>query len=530
MQPPKEAEGARPKWETAQTLEDYWDARRTFFTEEQRAKAWKETADILKTYSDEMVARWNQEIDTLLVYAGLFSAILTAFNVQSYQLLTPPPEVDPVIIALERISAQLSSFAVNLPSVNSTQPAFVQYDPIPPRATRWAVWLNALWFSSLIFSLSAASIGIMVKQWLNEYSTGISGTSRQNARLRQLRLNSLRRWRVKEIVSLLPVLLQIASGLFFAGLLILLWNLNRTVATVGTVLVGILAIFSLLTIVLPSIATHCSYLSPPSRALFQLTRPLRKLTNVCRCQLSSWILGRYGISIWQLQARLDLKDFQREHPRTFGFCYLLCPQNVPVALRWRGMELSLLSQLSDKLDGDMVATAYATSMDIGYLDHAAVCTTELSLDITRQCFQAIQAASTAHWGTIELQLQMWSVHPCMWSGSLISLMNVSVNDAAWSPSALATALNTAYESINELSQNIQSDVPRTRLLCADFVRIIRHFSHSTLPPGAMDVKEGIHDDYLPRVMEQTRGINLGKDIRQYGQFALKLSLRCPPLN
>ncbi len=52
--------------------QDYWDARRTFFTEEQRAKAWKETADILKTYSDEMVARWNQEIDTLLVYVCKF--------------------------------------------------------------------------------------------------------------------------------------------------------------------------------------------------------------------------------------------------------------------------------------------------------------------------------------------------------------------------------------------------------------------------------------------------------------------------
>ena len=136
----------------------------------------------MKTYSDEMVERWNKEIDTLLVYVrpnagrlpdytdvlgtvqgGLFSAVLTAFNVQSYQLLTPPPATDPVIVALERISAQLSSFSVNPPSVNSTHPAFV-YDPAPLPAPRYAVWLNALWFASLICSLSAASIGIMVKQ------------------------------------------------------------------------------------------------------------------------------------------------------------------------------------------------------------------------------------------------------------------------------------------------------------------------------------------------------------------------------
>ena len=65
------------------------------------------------------------------VQGGLFSAVLTAFNVQSYQLLTPPPATDPVIVALEKISAQLSSFSVNPPSVNSTHPAFVYNDPTP---------------------------------------------------------------------------------------------------------------------------------------------------------------------------------------------------------------------------------------------------------------------------------------------------------------------------------------------------------------------------------------------------------------
>ncbi|TFK84738.1 hypothetical protein K466DRAFT_496034, partial [Polyporus arcularius HHB13444] len=156
---------------------------------------------------------------------------------------------------------------MNRAFVNSTQPSFVLGAVKTPVVPLWVVVLNALWFSSLISSLAAASIGIMVKQWLTEYKSGVSGTSRQTARLRQLRLNSLQRWRVKEIVSFLPVLLQIASGLFFAGLLILLWNLNRTVAIVGTFFVAILLAFSLGTIILPSVVSHCSYLSPPSRVL-----------------------------------------------------------------------------------------------------------------------------------------------------------------------------------------------------------------------------------------------------------------------
>ncbi|KAI0742989.1 hypothetical protein C8Q80DRAFT_1062238, partial [Daedaleopsis nitida] len=125
-----------------------------------------------------------------------------------------------------------------------------------------AVILNVLWFSSLIFSLSAASVAIMVKQWLAEYSTGISGSSPHIARIRQRRLNSLKRWRVAEIIGVLPVLLQIALSLFFAGILVLLWHLNHAVATVATILIGVLFLLILVTIVLPAFSRNCCYISP----------------------------------------------------------------------------------------------------------------------------------------------------------------------------------------------------------------------------------------------------------------------------
>ncbi|KAI0698834.1 hypothetical protein C8Q76DRAFT_633871, partial [Earliella scabrosa] len=220
-------------------------------------------AGIVKTYSDELVKRWNGEIDTLLVYAGLFSAVLTAFNVQSYTLLAPDPQ-DRLLDTLQQISAQLGSFSINPSFVNSTAPAVFQTPVPPPRAPRSAVWLNTLWFSSLIFSLSAASLGIMVKQWLNEYSAGLSGPSQQTARLRQRRLNSLTKWRVGWIVAILPILLQIALVLFFSGLLVLLWDLNDVVAGVASALIGILSTITASTILLPSFTSDCCYISPPA--------------------------------------------------------------------------------------------------------------------------------------------------------------------------------------------------------------------------------------------------------------------------
>ncbi|EIW54276.1 uncharacterized protein TRAVEDRAFT_88839, partial [Trametes versicolor FP-101664 SS1] len=168
-------------------------------------KAWSDAAGMVQTYSDEMIKRWKEEIDTYLVFAGLFSAVLTTFNVQSYLLLQPATP-DPSIAVLQQISLQLASFSIHPPFVNSTQPSSTtrpNANTSPP-VPRWAVWLNALWFSGLILSLSSASVGIMVKQWLNEYSSGASGTSPPVARVRQYRLNNLRTWRVEDIIGVIP--------------------------------------------------------------------------------------------------------------------------------------------------------------------------------------------------------------------------------------------------------------------------------------------------------------------------------------
>ena len=72
----------------------------------QTGDEWEHCARILAQHSEEMVQRWKNGIDMLLVFvglcivhlescelivleAGLISAVLTAFNMQSYQLLQP---------------------------------------------------------------------------------------------------------------------------------------------------------------------------------------------------------------------------------------------------------------------------------------------------------------------------------------------------------------------------------------------------------------------------------------------------------
>ncbi|KAJ3013150.1 hypothetical protein NUW54_g1673 [Trametes sanguinea] len=148
------------------------------------ANAWTTCAQVVEEHHKWLVKRWKDEIDTLLVYAGLFSAVLTAFNVELYVLLMPD-STDTTNALLAQISAQLSSFALNPNFANSTQPFAPPPSTSSFRAAASSVWINTLWFSSLICSLSAASIGMLVKQWLHESELGLSGTSREAARLRQ---------------------------------------------------------------------------------------------------------------------------------------------------------------------------------------------------------------------------------------------------------------------------------------------------------------------------------------------------------
>ncbi|KAI9066560.1 hypothetical protein FKP32DRAFT_1645877 [Trametes sanguinea] len=248
------------------------------------SEAWTKCAQVLEEHHQALVKRWRDDIDTLLVYAGLFSAVLTAFNVELYSLLQP----DTMATHNNAMLAQLVSQSNGKPSTssrNTYEQTFVATPSLSPfHAAASSVWVNTLWFSSLICSLSAASLGMMVKQWLHETELGLSGTSRDTARLRQLRIDSLVKWRVGAIVALLPVLLQIASALFLAGLLIFLWTLHRVVATVASTIVAVNAIFILVTLFAPAFSEDCAYRSlqslVPFLALQAILRIIRRLLHV----------------------------------------------------------------------------------------------------------------------------------------------------------------------------------------------------------------------------------------------------------
>jgi hypothetical protein len=196
----------------------------------------------------------------LCVKAALFSAILTAFIIEVYKLLQPDPQdltnqlLKNIDISLQRnLPLQPSSFS----GANDQSAIFT-----PPSGY---LWVNGLWFASLSCSLGIAMTIILVKQWLQFYTLKLwHGSHDQYARRRQQRYNSLQEWHVPVVISILPLLLHISVALFALGLVVMLHQINATIANIVTGLVGCLLSAYTVCLILPLLYKNCPYQSSAS--------------------------------------------------------------------------------------------------------------------------------------------------------------------------------------------------------------------------------------------------------------------------
>ncbi|EKM61800.1 uncharacterized protein PHACADRAFT_85211, partial [Phanerochaete carnosa HHB-10118-sp] len=124
---------------------------------------WGTTVKTVRAIDEDKIRDCKEDIDTLLVFAGLFSAVMTAFLIESYQLLDEDPS-DVVTRLLERLVDQTESYQLVNGSLYSRAGPRAKSPPFSPPPS--AIHVNVLWFASLMFSLITASYGMLVKQWL----------------------------------------------------------------------------------------------------------------------------------------------------------------------------------------------------------------------------------------------------------------------------------------------------------------------------------------------------------------------------
>ncbi|KAK0462457.1 uncharacterized protein EV420DRAFT_1524946 [Desarmillaria tabescens] len=125
------------------------------------ARVWRTYEDESRIHNANMVEESRDNVDVLLVFAGLFSAVVSAFAVQTSQSLQPDYAAMSASLLYESVLVQRA--IANGSSVNSITPSPLNPNIAFVPATT-DVWVNGLRFTSLFLSLTTALVAVLVKQ------------------------------------------------------------------------------------------------------------------------------------------------------------------------------------------------------------------------------------------------------------------------------------------------------------------------------------------------------------------------------
>ncbi|KAJ7833293.1 hypothetical protein B0H13DRAFT_1579305, partial [Mycena leptocephala] len=180
--------------------------------------AYKTLAD---EFDKEFQRKYGNDLDTSLIFAGLFSAVSSAFIIQIQPELQPDSNTT--------TQALLALLVHNI--TGAAAPA--GFLPSPARPTTIVVIAQSLLYFSLFSTLLAALLAVLGKQWLLHYdSVGERGTIEERGLERQRKFDGLRRWKFDAAMQMFPLLLQFSLLLFATALSLYLWTIHRGIALI----------------------------------------------------------------------------------------------------------------------------------------------------------------------------------------------------------------------------------------------------------------------------------------------------------
>ncbi|KAG1734116.1 hypothetical protein EDB19DRAFT_1592697, partial [Suillus lakei] len=115
------------------------------------SKFWAAYKSVSDEYDDDMLERCNENMHIVLLFAGLFSAVNTAFIIAMQP--NPTDTTNVLLVQLIQTTFNVSS---------ATQPMIL---PLSTGFSSSKSWMQALAYASLAFSLLAAYGAVMGKQW-----------------------------------------------------------------------------------------------------------------------------------------------------------------------------------------------------------------------------------------------------------------------------------------------------------------------------------------------------------------------------
>ncbi|KAG8984752.1 hypothetical protein FRB94_014309 [Tulasnella sp. JGI-2019a] len=287
---------------------------------------WEKYDKLGGKFDEDMTGRLNDNLDALLVFAGLFSAINTSFLLLGLTGLSSGPSDQTNhllrLLLTNGPNSGLTSNDLNLPTF------------VPGRAI---VRQNCLFVSSLGFSLIAAAGAVMAKQWLQYYQrTGQTGSIRHQAIKRTKKYFGAKGWGLTHVVEALPTLIIISIALFAVGLVDYLRAVDDTVAIVilAHVAVGFLGYgFTLIAGIMSHSCPFQTSLSMFFRKLLHddSAKHLYDKASTRRDRSHGAETGDHGVSsVWERGLRVVLGRFTAAG----HFIYTTAVVTIPKAFKW----------------------------------------------------------------------------------------------------------------------------------------------------------------------------------------------------
>ncbi|KAJ7278699.1 hypothetical protein C8J57DRAFT_1465056 [Mycena rebaudengoi] len=227
------------------------------------AKLWAVYVSEAEKYDKALVESWKSDMGGMLIFAGLFSASLTAFLIESYKTLSPDSG-DTTVRLLSQISLQIAA------SANGS--AFLIAPTIPFTPPTTSLICNALWFVSLSLSLSSALIATLLDQWARDFlhRSEMHSAPVVRARIFSYLYYGLKRFNMHAVVEIIPLLLHASLLLFLAGLVAFLLPVNRIIMGVAAGLLALLVLIYATLTVLPILYLDCPFRTPLSGLLWRI--------------------------------------------------------------------------------------------------------------------------------------------------------------------------------------------------------------------------------------------------------------------
>ncbi|KAJ7926634.1 hypothetical protein B0H13DRAFT_1972430 [Mycena leptocephala] len=236
------------------------------------AKLWAVYVSEAHKYDKGLVESWKADMEGMLIFAGLFSASVTAFLIESYKTLTPDAANTSATL-LAQISLQISAA--------QSGSDFIVPDGTPFAPSAASLVCNTLWFISLGLSLTCALAATLLEQWARDFlhRTDIRSEPAARARVFSYLYYGMRRFNMHAVVEIIPLLLHASLLFFLGGLLAFLIPVNTIIMAINALLLAIVVIvYSLLTI-LPLFYSDCPYRTPLSGVLWRAIQASGAITR-----------------------------------------------------------------------------------------------------------------------------------------------------------------------------------------------------------------------------------------------------------